>query len=156
MFKLYLWMKSNQILCVSYSHEWGVEQAKRSNIVKFQLQSQFQRFPNQTLYVFSQIKDTKHIRRDFHSFAWVMHQRRDLGELRSNLSMCPSGYLLLNHWTKSNQIWCVSYSHKCGLQWYFFFAPPPGAMGGGEGGKRSKIVKVQLQSQFQRFLKQTL
>ena len=33
---------------------WGEE--KRSNIIKFQLQSQFQRFSNQTLCVFSQMK----------------------------------------------------------------------------------------------------
>ena len=40
---------------------------KRSNIIKIQLQSQFQRFLHQSLCVFSQMKDTKHIRRDFHS-----------------------------------------------------------------------------------------
>ena len=41
------------------------------NIIKFQLQSQFQRFLNQTLCV--------HIRRDFHWVAWVMPQGSDLG-----------------------------------------------------------------------------
>ena len=51
---------------------WGG--AKRSNIIKFQLQSQFQRFFNQTLCVFSHMKDIKHIRRDFHLVAWVMPQ----------------------------------------------------------------------------------
>ena len=54
---------------------WGG--AKRSNIIKFQLQ--FQRFLNQTLCVFSQMKDIKHIRRDFHLAALVMHQGWDLG-----------------------------------------------------------------------------
>ena len=39
------------------------------NIIKFQLQSQFQRFLNQTLCVYSQMKDIKHIRRDFYSAA---------------------------------------------------------------------------------------
>ena len=34
--------------------------------------SHFQRFLNQTLYIFSQIKDIKHIRQDFHSVTWVM------------------------------------------------------------------------------------
>ena len=58
---------------------WGT---KRSNIIKFQLQSQFQRFLCQTLCVFSQIKDTKYIRRDFHSDAWVMPYWWDLGVLR--------------------------------------------------------------------------
>ena len=56
---------------------WGG--AKRSNIIKFQLLSQFQRFLNQTLCVFSQMKDIKHIRRDFHLAAWVMPQGWDLG-----------------------------------------------------------------------------
>ena len=42
-------------------------------------------------------------------------------------SVCPLCYLLLNHWTKFNQIWYVSYSHEWGVQWQFFFlAPPPG------------------------------
>ena len=49
---------------------WGG--AKRSNIIKSELQSQFQRFLNQTLCIFSQTKDIKQIRWDFHSTAWVM------------------------------------------------------------------------------------
>ena len=49
------------------------------NIIKFQLQSQFQRFFDQTLCVFSHMKDIKHIRRDFHLVAWVMPQGSDLG-----------------------------------------------------------------------------
>ena len=49
---------------------WGG--AKRSNIIQSELQSQFQRFLNQTLYIFSQMKDIKHIRRDFRLAAWVM------------------------------------------------------------------------------------
>ena len=56
---------------------WGG--AKRSNIVIFQLQSQFQRFLNQTLCVFPQMKDIKHIRRDFNLVAWVMPLGWDLG-----------------------------------------------------------------------------
>ena len=73
---------------MSYSHEWGLQQhnlfwprpvgpcggVKRSNIIKFQLQSQFQRFLYQTLCVFSEKKDIKHIKRDFHFIAWVMSQ----------------------------------------------------------------------------------
>ena len=58
---------------------WGG--TKRSNIIKFQLQislnfnySQFQKFLNQTLCVFLQMKDIKHIRWDFHLAAWVMPQ----------------------------------------------------------------------------------
>ena len=56
---------------------WGG--AKRSNIIISQSQSQFQRFLSQTLCVFSQLKDIKHIRRDFNSVAWVMPQGWDLG-----------------------------------------------------------------------------
>ena len=55
---------------------WGG--VKRLNIIKFQLQSQFQFF-YQTLCVFSQMKDTKHIRRDFDSVPWVMPQGWDFG-----------------------------------------------------------------------------
>ena len=43
----------------------------------------------QTLCVLSQMKDTKHIRQDFHSVAWVMPQGWDfsgLGVKRSNFS----------------------------------------------------------------------
>ena len=32
------------------------------------------------------------------------------------LSVCLLCCLLLNHWMKYNQIWCVSYSHECGVQ----------------------------------------
>ena len=50
-----------------------------SNITKFQLQSQIQRFSYQNFCVFTQIKDLKHIEWDFHSVAWVMPQGWDLG-----------------------------------------------------------------------------
>ena len=49
------------------------------NIIKFQLISQFQKFLNQTLCDYSQMKNIKHIRRDFHTATWVMHQAWDLG-----------------------------------------------------------------------------
>ena len=51
-------------------------------------------------YVFSQIKDIKHIRQDFHSTAWVMPQGWDLGVLW--------GVIFL----KFKQSWCVSYLHE--------------------------------------------
>ena len=79
--------KFNQIWCVSYLHEWHMQRhnflgprllgpwggAKRSNIIKSQLQSQFQRFLIKTLCVFSQMKDIKHIRRYLYSVPLVMH-----------------------------------------------------------------------------------
>ena len=49
---------------------WGG--TKRSNINKTELQSQFQRFFNQTMCIFSKMKDILHIRRDFHSATSVM------------------------------------------------------------------------------------
>ena len=68
---------------------WGPGEGPKGqislNIIKFQLQSQFQRlskfqrFFNQTLCVFSHMKDIKHIRRDFYLVAWVMPQESDLG-----------------------------------------------------------------------------
>ena len=58
---------------------WGG--VKRSNIISFQLQSQFQRFLFQTLCVFSQMKDTKHIRQDFNSVALVMPPGWNFGAL---------------------------------------------------------------------------
>ena len=56
-------------------------QGQRSNIIKFQLPWLFQRFLYQILCVFPQMKDTKHIRRDFYSVAWVMPQGWDFGAL---------------------------------------------------------------------------
>ena len=56
---------------------WGG--VRRSNIIKFQLQSQFQRFLNQNLCVFSQLKDIKHIKQDFYLVTRVMPQGWDLG-----------------------------------------------------------------------------
>ena len=55
---------------------WG----QRSNIIKFRLPCQFQRFLYQILCVFSQMKKAKH-RLDFHSVAWVMPQGWDFGAL---------------------------------------------------------------------------
>ena len=58
----------------------------RSNIIKFRITCQFQRFLYQTLCVFSQMKDTKHIRRDLHSVTLVMPLGKTLGRWG-----CPGG-----------------------------------------------------------------
>ena len=42
-----------------------------------------------------------------------------------------SCYLLLNHGTKSNQIWCVIYTHEWGVQQHTYFWPHP--LGRGQG-----------------------
>ena len=96
------------------------------NIIKFQLLSQFQRFLNQTLCEFSQMKDIKHIRRDFHLAAWVMPQGWDLG--------VPWGVVgSKKKFPKINQIWCVSYLHEWHIQRHHFLgSPPPGALGRGQ------------------------
>ena len=76
----FFFLKFNQSWCVSYLHEWHMQQhyflglmppgalgrGQRSNIIKSQLLSQFQIFLNQALCVFSQMKDIKHIRQDFY------------------------------------------------------------------------------------------
>ena len=72
-------------------------------------------------------------------------------------SVRPSRYLFLNHWTKSNQIWCVGCSHEWGVQQHIFFGPAPWGPGEGPKGQiSSNIIKTQLQSQFERFFNQTL
>ena len=71
---------------MSYLHEWYMQQhnflgslppgalgrGQRSNIIISQLPSQFYKFLNQTLCVFSQMKAIRHIRRDFHWVLWGM------------------------------------------------------------------------------------
>ena len=44
----------------------------------------------------------------------------------------PLCYLLLNHWTKFNQIGSVSYSHEWDVQRQTFLPPPHGAPGRGQ------------------------
>ena len=48
-------------------------------------------------------------------------------------SVCPLCHLLLNRWKIFSQIWCVSYSHKGGVQRQFIFGPTP--WGPAEGSK---------------------
>ena len=130
---------------------WGPGEGPKGqmsyNIIKFQLLSQFQRFLTQTLCVFSQMKDIKHIRRDFHLAAWVMPQGWDLG--------VPWGVL----WSKifffrNSTRFGVSYLHEWHMQRHHFLGPCP--LGPWGGAKRSNIIKSELQSQFQRFLNQSL
>ena len=59
-----------------------------------------------------------------------------MGILQLPPSVRPSRYLLLNHWMKSNQIWCVSCSHKWGTQRHFF-SPAPWGPGEGQKGQIS-------------------
>ena len=117
--------------------------AKRSNVnkyFKFQVQSQFQRFFNQTLCVFSHMKDIKHIRRDFHLVAWVMPQGSDLGVLWGF-----GGQIFF--FSKFDQILCVSYLHEWHMHQHHFLGPRP--LGPWGGAKRSNIIKSELQRWLQ-------
>ena len=84
------------------------------------------------------MKDIKHIRREFHSVAWVMSQGSDLGG--------PWGV----EWSKKiffpkfNQIWCVSNLHQWHMQGHNFWDPHP--LGPWGGAKRSNIIKFRSQS----------
>ena len=57
-------------------------EVKRPNI-KFWLPCQFHRFLYQTLCVFSQITDRKHIEKNFHSVAGVMPKGWDLAVVKN-------------------------------------------------------------------------
>ena len=113
---------------------WGPGEGPKGqislNIIKFQLQSQFQRFLNQTLCVFSQMKDIKHIKPDFHLAAWVMPKGWDLG--------VPWGLGVKQFFfQKFNQIWCVSYLNECQIQWHHFWVQAPWGIGEGPKGQIS-------------------
>ena len=130
---------------------WGPGEGPKGqislSIIKFQLLSQFQRFFNQTLCVFSQMKDIKHIRRDFHLAAWVMPQGWDLG--------VPWGVVgSKKFFFRKSARFGVWVTHMNGIcNGTIFLGPRPlGPLG---GAKRSNIIKSELQSQFQRFLNQT-
>ena len=62
---------------------WGLGEGPKGQILNL-IYNQFQRFLNQTLCVFSQMKDIKHIRQDFHLVTWVMPHGWDLGVLGGN------------------------------------------------------------------------
>ena len=60
----------------------GPWEGKKGQIsLKFNYKVNCKDFLNQNLCVFSQMKDIKHIRRDFYPFAWVMPQRLNIGVL---------------------------------------------------------------------------
>ena len=61
---------------------WGPGEGSKGQIsFNFNYKVNFKDFLYQTLCVFSQMKDTKHIRWNFHSAAWVMPQGWDFGAL---------------------------------------------------------------------------
>ena len=112
-----------QFFCPHPLGPWGG--AKRSNIIKSQSQSQFQRFLNQTLCVFSQMKYIKHIRRDFHSVTWVMPQGWDLGV------PCGVGVQIFFSQIQPDLV-CELLTWMAHATAQFFLSPPPGALGRGQ------------------------
>ena len=133
---LYHRTKSTQIWCVSCSHEWG---AQRHNFffdpaprgpeegTKGQISLNFNykvnlKILNQTLCVFSQMKDITHI-------------RRDLGHAPGVGLRGTEGFKNL-FFPKFNQILCVSYSHVWHMQRHHFWSLGPWG-----GTKRSNIIK---------------
>ena len=126
---------------------WGPVEGPKGqislNIIKFQLLSQFQRFLNQTLCVFSQMKDIKHIRRDFHLAAWVMPQGWDLGVPWGVVGL-KKKFLL-----KFNQYCCVSYLHEWHMQRHHFWVTVP--WGPGEGLKGQISFNLNYKVNFKDF-----
>ena len=116
--------------------------AKRSNIIKSQVLSRFQRFSNQTLCVFSQMKDIKHIRWDFHSTAWVMPQGWDLGVLWG-----VGQFFFLN--STRVGVWVTYMNGTCNSTIFGV----PRHLGPWGRVQRSNIIKSQLLSPFQIFFK---
>ena len=109
--------KFNQIWCVSYSHEWhiqwhiflvsiplGLGEGPKGQISLNLNDSQFQRFLNRTLCVFSKMNHIKHIRMDFHSVACVIPRGpntiRFLGE-RGDLRWCTIKCVLVSEAVRS-------------------------------------------------------
>ena len=119
---------------------WGG--VKRSNIIYFRLQSQFQRFLFQTLCVFSQMKGTKHFRRVFilspGSYPWGGTWGYLGAKIKFRPAVCPLCYLLLNHWTKFNPNLVYELLTWMERKVNFFFAPPPGSL------RRGQKVKYHL------------
>ena len=114
---------------------WGPGEGPKGqislNIIKFQLQRQFQRFFNQTLCVFSHMKDIKYFRRDFIWSPGSCPRGRTLGY--------RGGFGGSNFFLKFNQIWCVSHLYEWHMHRHHLFGPRP--LGPWGGAKRSNIIK---------------
>ena len=100
------------------------------------------------------MKNTKHIRQDFilcpgqspRGWTWAC-----LGaKLKLRPAVCLLFYLLLNHRTKFNQIWCVSYSQEWDVQWQCFFCHAP--WGPGEGSKGQISFNFKYKVSFKDFI----
>ena len=128
--------KSNQICCVSYSHEWGaqrqflapppgaLERGQKFKKIKFNYKVNFKDF-------FSQMKDTKHIRRVFILLPGSCPRCGTLGRWG-----CPGGHFF--------QTWSCGISNRRGDEqnrMQVNFSPF-------EWGQKLNIIKFQLPCQF--------
>ena len=126
---------------------WGPGEGPKGqillNIIKFQLQSQFQRYFNQTLCVFSHMKDIKHIRSP-RSCA-----RGGTWGYRGGLGMSKFFFF------KIHSDLCGSYLHEWHMNLVpFFLVPTPWGLG--EGPKGQISFNLNYKVNFNDFLNQTL
>ena len=119
----------NQIWCVSYSHEWGVQR----HIFWPHPLDPGEGSKGQISFIFNYKVHFK----DFYTKLCVCTHKWKIQNISDGIFIlspgpCPRAgtcgclgakikfrpavyllcYLLLNRWTKFNQIWCVSYSHE--------------------------------------------
>ena len=143
-------MKFNQIWFVSCSHEWGEQRKKNFGPApwgngggsKGQISLNFNHKVNCKDF-YSKLCVcvlTNERYKTYQSFFFILSPGSCprgvtwgyLGaKIKLRPAVCPLCYLLLNHLTKLNQIWCVSYSHEWCTQHQFFGGHAP--WGPGEG-----------------------
>ena len=134
---------------MSYSHEWGAQRIffappsgalGRGQKVKYHLISIIKSFSKIFIPNFVCVLTNESYKTYQTGFFILSPGSCPMGgtwgylgaKIKFRPAVCPLCYLLLNHWTKFNQIWCVSYSHKWGRQHQFFC---PASQGPGEGSK---------------------
>ena len=151
------WTKSNQIWCMSNSHErgvqrhifspvpWGPGEGPKSQIsLNFNYKVNFKDFKPNFACLLAKIGYKNISDRNFIRLPGSCPRVGTLGAGGSNPSPCLSRYLLLNHWTKSTQIWRVSYSYEWGMQRLINLARPIGPWVLGEGPKGQISFKISL------------
>ena len=150
------WTKFNQIWCVSYSHEWGAQGKKkfapapgalgRGQKVKYHLISITKSISTIFIPNFVCVLTNERYKTYQTGFLFCrLGHALGVGlggylgaKINFRPAVCPLCYLLQNHWTKFNQIWCVSYLHELGAQHKKKFWPRP--LGPWGGVKRSSII----------------
>ena len=106
---------------------------------------QFQRFFNQTLCVFSHMKDIKYIRRDFHLVPWVMPKGSDLG-----VPWGVWGSIFFFFFEIQPDLVCELLTWMAHEPAPFFGSPPPWGLG--EGPKGQISLNLNYKVNFKGFL----